>query len=222
MPIKINLLAEAQAAEEMRRKDPVKRACWIGGFLVALVLIYVGDLQFTISLDSGKMKGEQDDWTKIEPEYKKVMADRKKTDEINGHLAALDRFATNRFYWGTLLNVLQQNLVDNIQLTRLRSSQFFDYTPLKTNGTSRIPAASVEHMTLELEARDWDPAHFTYNKFKDAVSSTSYFASLLKRTDGFEFKGTIGSKTPDPADPAREFVIFSLETHVPDVKRTAP
>ena len=29
MAIRINLLAESQAAEEMRRKDPVKRAVWI-------------------------------------------------------------------------------------------------------------------------------------------------------------------------------------------------
>ena len=39
MPIRINLLAEAQAAEEMRRKDPVKRAVWIGGFVIFLVLL---------------------------------------------------------------------------------------------------------------------------------------------------------------------------------------
>ena len=30
MPIRLNLLAEAQEAEEMRRQDPVKRALLVG------------------------------------------------------------------------------------------------------------------------------------------------------------------------------------------------
>ena len=34
MPIRLNLLAEAQALEESRRRDPVKRAVWAGVFLV--------------------------------------------------------------------------------------------------------------------------------------------------------------------------------------------
>jgi len=49
MPIRINLLAEAQAAEEMRRKDPVKRAIWIGGFVVFLTLLAALTLQLKIS-----------------------------------------------------------------------------------------------------------------------------------------------------------------------------
>lgn len=49
MPIRINLLAEAQAAEEMRRKDPVKRSIWIGGFIVFLTLLAALTLQLKIS-----------------------------------------------------------------------------------------------------------------------------------------------------------------------------
>jgi len=40
MPIRLNLLAEAQAAEEARRRDPVKRAIWIGALLVSVVLVW--------------------------------------------------------------------------------------------------------------------------------------------------------------------------------------
>ena len=40
MPIRLNLLAEAQAAEELRRKDPVKRAILAGvGFVIAMVAV---------------------------------------------------------------------------------------------------------------------------------------------------------------------------------------
>ena len=41
MSIRINLLAEAQIAEDLRRRDPVKRAIFAGAFLVVLALVYV-------------------------------------------------------------------------------------------------------------------------------------------------------------------------------------
>ena len=40
MPIRLNLLAEAQPLEEQRRKDPVKRAALVGVILVAVVLVW--------------------------------------------------------------------------------------------------------------------------------------------------------------------------------------
>ena len=57
MPIRINLLAEAQAAEEMRRKDPVKRAVWIGGFAVFVVLLCAATLQFKIIVAKSEVSG---------------------------------------------------------------------------------------------------------------------------------------------------------------------
>ena len=45
MAIHINLLAESQALEEMRRRDPVKRAIWVGAIVGALVLAWSGYLQ---------------------------------------------------------------------------------------------------------------------------------------------------------------------------------
>ena len=37
MPIRINLLAESLAEEDLRRRDPVKRAIIIGALLVAVI-----------------------------------------------------------------------------------------------------------------------------------------------------------------------------------------
>src|SRR5580765_5785017 len=44
MPIRLNLLAEAQAAAEMRRRDPVKRAIMASVVLIALALGWSGYL----------------------------------------------------------------------------------------------------------------------------------------------------------------------------------
>ena len=48
MPIRINLLAEQLAAEEARRRDPVKRAFWAGGALVAVVIVWIISLQLRL------------------------------------------------------------------------------------------------------------------------------------------------------------------------------
>jgi len=42
MPIRINLLAEARALEELRRKDPVKRVAVVGILLFLLLIAFIG------------------------------------------------------------------------------------------------------------------------------------------------------------------------------------
>ena len=50
MPIRINLLAEAKAAEELRRHDPVKRVIFVGALAVALTLVWSSSLQLQTML----------------------------------------------------------------------------------------------------------------------------------------------------------------------------
>jgi len=52
MPIRLNLLAEAQAIEEMRRHNPVKRAIWVGALLVCLMLVWSSSLQLKAMMAS--------------------------------------------------------------------------------------------------------------------------------------------------------------------------
>ena len=44
MPIRINLLAESLAEEDSRRRDPVKRAIYIGALLVVLSLVWYSSI----------------------------------------------------------------------------------------------------------------------------------------------------------------------------------
>ena len=50
MPIRLNLLAEAQAAEEARRRDPVKRAIWLAALIIALMSIPFGGLLLALGV----------------------------------------------------------------------------------------------------------------------------------------------------------------------------
>jgi len=59
MPIHINLLAEAQAAEELRRRDPVKRGIFLGASLVVLMLVWSGMIQINSALANARLTGVQ-------------------------------------------------------------------------------------------------------------------------------------------------------------------
>ena len=127
MPIRLNLLAEAQAAEEARRRDPVKRAIWVAALLVVVILVWSSSLQLKAILihsDVGRLEAQIGAHTN---EYRLVLDNQNKTAEIKHKLKALRQLAANRLLNGTLLNALQQTTVDDVQLLRLRLEQTYVY-----------------------------------------------------------------------------------------------
>jgi hypothetical protein len=225
MPIRINLLAEEQAAEESRRRDPVKRAIWIGVFLVALMLVWISSLQVKVMLAKGQKINFEGRLALHAKDYQKVQESDRKLAEINGKLAALNQFTTNRFLHGNLLNAMQQTFigVDNVQLTRLKVEQTYAYaegTKDTTNGTQVVrgkPATVTERISLRLEAKDAGPnPGDQIGKFKSAIASHPYFQNILGKTN----EVTVPSWPPAQVDPdGRSFVPFTLGCTFPDRTR---
>src|SRR2546425_65438 len=134
MPIRINLLAEQQAADELRRRDPVKRATWVGGFLVGVLAVWSGYLQVRLMAATSEVKRYESEWKKLESDYKKVSANMEAAAEAERKWAALQALATNRFLWANPLNALQfvMATVDEVQITTLKTSQSYTITePVK-------------------------------------------------------------------------------------------
>src|SRR6266446_10871375 len=127
MPIRINLLSEAQAAEELRRKDPVKRAVLASALLVAGMLCWGSTLQFKIITSKSGLKDLEAKWNSIDKNYQTAVESKRKSIEVEGRLTALQQLKTNRFLWGTALNAFQQTLagVDDIQVIRLKTEQAY-------------------------------------------------------------------------------------------------
>src|SRR5688572_21329745 len=123
MPIRINLLAEAQALEELRRRDPVKRAMMVAGLFVALVVIWSIYLQVRIMGSNSKLNVLETKSKLQENEYKQVINNQKKLEEIELKRTALRQLATNRFLQANALNALQTTTVDGVQLVRLKLLQ---------------------------------------------------------------------------------------------------
>src|ERR1043165_3697132 len=130
MPIRINLLAEQQAADELRRRDPVKRATWVGGFLVGLLAIWSGYLQIRLMAATSEVNGYDAEYKKLEASFKKVTANMEAAAEADRKWVALQSLATNRFLWANPLNALQfvMTAVDDVQITALKTAQTYAMT----------------------------------------------------------------------------------------------
>lgn len=224
MPIRINLLAEAQAAEEARRKDPVKRVGIIGALLVLAVIVYSALLQFRVMNAGSTSAGIEGRWRSIEKDYQAITRDVAKAIELQQKLKALDRLSTNRFLWGTVLDSLQQTTVDGVQLVRLRADQVYTQTdavppkPTATPPQAGKPASSVEKISLILEARDYgNPNEQNYNRFKAAIQNFPFFRQYFTKQDSVK----LTSLSPPAEDPVKggNFVQFTLECQFPEVVR---
>jgi hypothetical protein len=225
MPIRINLLAEAQAAEDLRRRDPVKRSIWIAGFFISLVVIWCLWVQGQIIQASSELGKHQAHWNSIEKKHAAVTENLKQAAVIERKLGSLNRLSTNRFLWGSTLNAFQQTVVDHVQTVRLKSEQVYSFiegTAAKTNSSkpsAAKPASSVEKITLTIEAKDWNPGEQNYNKLKEALAKFPYFqSSLTNKPDALRLT-SLSKPAFDPSDPLRPFVTFTLEMQYPEVRR---
>src|ERR1700733_11350088 len=168
MAIRINLLAEEQAAEEMRRKNPVKLAIWVGCFLVAVVLLWVLELQLEIGVSKKTSNALEQSWKDDNARYAAVTNNIAKGAQMELKLAALDRLATNRFFWAPMLNALQQTMIDDINVIHITGVQKYAKEDAKFIGAGasakRVPGAVIESTSLFIDAKDFNPNAQNYNK----------------------------------------------------------
>ena len=224
MPIRLNLLAEAQAAEEQRRRDPVKRAIWIAALLIALMLGWAASLQakaFWAKQELGKVAARMNACTN---EYRKVIEDKAKVADINRRLISLHSLTTNRFLNGNLMNALQQTVMDDIQLSLVKVEQnyaFVEATKSKTNDSKVIrgkSATATERIVITLEGADSSPsAGDQVTKFKELLGKHAYFQSALGQTNQVSLK-SLSAPTLSP-ETGRAVVLFSLESRLPPKTR---
>jgi hypothetical protein len=220
MPIRINLLAEAQAAEEQRRKNPVRRAVWIAGFGVCAVLLWALKLQLDLHFAKLVSARSEARLAEIAPKCAEVTNNQAEIAQIAHTMAALDRLRTNRFFWAPLLNALQKTTVDDIKVIRFSGDQ--EYTFENSGGGSSKAAtrsASVEKISLYLEAEDSSADKQGFNRYMESLNSSDYFVDILKRRDGFTLQGFLETPIQFASDPSRQFVTFVLITQIPDVRR---
>jgi len=226
MPIRINLLAEAHAAEELRRKDPVKRALYVGVLCVFLVGLWASTLQVKIMAAKGELGTLAARWRKIEKSYQVAVESHHAIGEAEQKLTALRMMSTNRFLWGNALHGLQQTLngLEDVRVSHFKGDQVFAITEElkpRTNGVTLIPgkpATATERITLYLDGIDASAnVGSKIPKFKESITSVAYFKENLNRTNG-----VVLTRRGPPAPPrtgGAPVVNFTLECYFPEKTR---
>jgi hypothetical protein len=224
MPIRINLLAEAQAIEDLRRRDPVKRAIWVGAGLAIVVLAFSISLQLKAAFANHELRRVASQLSTRTNEFQQVMANQRKLADVNRRLSMLQQMATNRMLHGTLLNALQRTAMDDVQLTRLRTDESYIYNEevkTKTNSNDRVipgrPASVTERIVVTLEAKDSgaNPGD-QVNRFKQTVNQSPYFQEVLGKSTGVRLANL---SPPQTGPDGKPFVLFTLECRYPDKTR---
>jgi hypothetical protein len=221
MPIRINLLAEALADDELRRRDPVKRAIFFGAFLVALSLVWFSSIWLTYMLANQKLNQIKADIQTHANDFAQVQNNLKKIAEVQKRMDDMDQLSAARFLHGNLLNALQQTYVPNVQLNRLRVEQTYSTAAAglaKTNSagvTVARPAVITEHIMLTMDAKDFSPnPGDQINHFKDALFKQDFFKACLDPVSGIRLAGP-PSAVQTPMD-SKPYVMFEIECRLRD------
>jgi len=219
MPIRINLLAEAQAAEELRRKDPVKRAVLAGILIICAVMVWSSTVQVSIIVSKSELSGLQSTWQRLEKNYNVAVDTKRKALDAEEKLSALQRLTTNRFLWGTTFNALQRTLlgIDDVQVTRIRTEQNYTVEEAKTRPGAAKVVLAVEKIAMTIEAVDSSSQPGArINRFKAGIANEPFFQGNLQKTNGV----TLLSFSPPQLDgTGRPFVKFSLQCLFPEKVR---
>ena len=222
MPIRLNLLAEAQAQEEQRRRDPAKRAIWVGGLVVVAVLVWSSSLQLRVMLAKGELTSIEGQLNSHTKDYEKAVQSIQKLNDIRHKHTALQQLTANRFLHGTALNALQHTALEEVELRRFKTEQSYAFvaeTKAITNESSQIipgkPASVVEKIVITLDARDVssNPGDLV-SKFNQSVAESSYFQNLLTKSNEVRL---LSLSPPGPGDiPGKLVVAFTLECRLPE------
>ena len=225
MPIRINLLAEAQAEEDNKRRDPVKRAAWVGGFVVFLVLLWASTVYFSVVSAASTLAAQTARWKSLEKKFADATNENKKLGELEKKLAALSRFSTNRFLWGSVLNALQESTVDKVQVVRIRTTQ--SYMPIaatpeltiKGQKTPARPPASLERLSMTIDAKDYaDPSEVNFSKFKEKLQEVPYFKHYFTKPESVRL-ANLSAANVAALELGRSFQTFTIECEFPETRR---
>ena len=209
MLIHINLLAEAQAAEDLRRRDPVKRVIIGGLLMVVLLLAWSSVVQVKLMLAESQLSQAQFSVDSRAPAYQTAITNDAKIAIAKLKISQLQKLVNARLLQGNLLNALQKVSVDNVQLTGIRVDQSYYQTAR--------PPSVTEQIVVTLNARDYSPnPGDQVGKFKDTLARQSYFQDMLDKTNGIRLTD---ESAPQEDQSGKDFVSFTLECHFPDLKR---
>lgn len=217
MPIKLNLLAETQAQEEMRRNDPVKFACFVGALGVVISLVWFSASLATLKMTENRLNVVKAEIALHTNDFALVILNRTKIEACQKRQEQLDALNAARLLQAPLLDALQQIYVPNVAIIRTRLDQTFSFKEGVQTKAGRGPGSTSEKTLLTIDAKDYsaNPGD-QVNRFKDSFAKSAYFKSMLE-TNGVRLAGS--PSAPQTGTDGKLFVQFTLECRYPEKNR---
>lgn len=208
--------------EEARHKNPLKRAFWIAGFFVCLVILWMLKLGVDIYF-------AHEDYSRIEKRSADISAqcaaatnNQIEIIKADYKIDSLNRLSTNRFFWAPVLSALERSTVDGIQVTRVAGMQTFTQQDSRNadpgSTTGETPGCTIEKISLKVQAVDTSPDEHATSKYKVSLNNCDYFSNTLKHGDDFVLGDILRLPVTTASDPSRQFVRFVLIAHFPEVR----
>lgn len=206
MPIRLNLLAEQQAAEEARRRDPVKRSIWAGGCLVALFLLWSG-LKLVQGMQvRAELNRHQAHWESILPKFQQVSNHIREVATLRQNLSSLEKYASNRFLWTRPLNALQHCTDSDVRLV--------SFSGASTMSEQKQVLITSNHFVM-LPPKSWwkwwrEPVRTNVNEIADGI-----LAAITNRADLLRYQKDLTitrSITTNPVQIVTKVEVIKPET----------
>ncbi len=175
MPIRINLLAEAQAAEEARRRDPVKRTVLVGVGLVVAMLVWMTLIMLQVRGARDELARESKRLAEVQPGFLVVSNNNRVATDLNRKADAIVKYATNRFLWGSVLDAFQHTATSNVWISHFEARHTY-----VTNKEFRLETNLV---VLLKEPKKWYQLWAAETGTNVLTVITNTFAALTNRMD---------------------------------------
>jgi hypothetical protein len=189
------------------------------------MLGWSGSLQLKATIAKRELSKTEGQMHSFTNEYAQVLQNKRKGDEILHKIHALDQLTSQRFLHANVLNALQTTTVEDVQLLRYRTEQFYATTDAikpKTNDNRVIlgkPATVSERLVVTLEGSDSsaNPGD-QIGRFKEAMANNTYFKEALGGKPNAVSLKSLGQPEFSPVYGKRS-VYFTLECRFPEITR---
>ena len=185
MPIKLNLLAEQIAAEDAKRRDPIKRSIALGIVLTAAFLLLIIWRQFTVRSAGQHFSGLTNRLTQIDEKFRLVKTNQAIWMDTEFRISSLNRFSSNKFLWGTFLNAVQECALPELRLTSLSGeTTYHTNEPIKLLTTNLLAKYIPPPWKYNFWSEPRDPNYVgtVSNQFTTITNAGTFVTNVIKYT----------------------------------------
>ncbi len=213
----LDLLSEQVEEAEWRRRDPVRRARWLGVTAAVALMLWAGWLVFRIWSTEALARETEEKMQSLQGGPNRLMADSRVVNELDHLSSELHTQSEQRFLFANVLNALQFLNLPDIQLYRLEIERVINrIEPPRTRasraGTAAAPKEKTkvtEYFVVRIQGKNYGDQS-QINRLIETLESQHEFSRWRDATRPVLLT-EIADRQVDPSNPARVFTRFGVE-----------